>query len=102
MEAELQKIRDARQATFWLPVKAWLMGGVALVLAFALPPLVLILAPLFYYLMFVRIRNTARLPCPRCHKAFGSESRFPLGYGGLTCQNCGLHLYAKEGDSERW
>ena len=43
--------------------------------------------------VYSRIRDAARIPCPRCGEPFGSDWEYPLGVGSTHCQNCDLPLH---------
>lgn len=90
--AQLRKIIEERRAVYRLslPLILCILAGLILstYLAFAGPIFGLLVAAIFYS----RLVTVARIPCPKCGEAFGTNSRLVLGVGAGSCQNCGLVL----------
>ena len=100
MEQELENIRQVRSVAYKLTAKEFLILLAGIALSFALPPLAIIVWLVFVYLLYLRIKYAARIPCPRCKQPFGSSARVPVAVGGVACQNCDLHLYLGEGPAD--
>lgn len=96
MERDLENIRQARSVVFKLKVKDWLILLIGIALSLMVPPLAISVWLGFVYLLLLRIKYVARIPCPRCKEPFGSSARIPIGVGGSACQNCDLHLHLGE------
>ena len=95
MEAQLEKIREARIAVT-MPDKVYVTLIVLAVLAASLHPyLGSIFGITIGVIAYKRINYAAKLPCPNCNHPFGTSKSVALGVGGSTCQNCNQHLYIK-------
>lgn len=96
MDAELQKIREARQRVFRPEGYFGLLLVATVLTGVFLRPVGMALAVMCMWALLQRIKHVAHMPCPRCKKPFGSSSAIPLGIGGPVCAGCGLHLYLSE------
>lgn len=96
MDAELQKIREARQRVFRPEGYFGLLLVATILAGIFLRPVGMVLAVVCIWALLQRIKQAAHIPCPRCKKPFGTSSAIPLGVGGPACVGCGLHLYLPE------
>jgi len=96
MEEQLIKIRQARRDVFFPKGKTLYLLISCFVFGLIYKPIGIVLGIIFMYSLFERIKYTAHLPCPKCGEPFGTKNSFPLGVGGMVCQNCGLSLYVPE------
>jgi len=91
-EDELHIIKQLRSGVYKLDVPILLMIALGAISQVVFP----FIAPLFGLLAFLifyrKLLYVARYPCPKCHASFGCSSKIVLGFGGNTCQNCGLNL----------
>jgi hypothetical protein len=92
MQDELNNIRLARDGINRPTARDLLIWLPALVATFVFPLIGPAVGFILMYFYWLRIKEVARMPCPRCGEPFGSNSRIPFAAGGPTCQSCDLHL----------
>ncbi|MBD3648641.1 MAG: hypothetical protein HUJ31_14580 [Pseudomonadales bacterium] len=96
MDEQLKNIQKARAGVF-MPTGAF---GLALVVTFGggyfFQPIGVLGGLAMMVVVLQRLKKAAHLPCPRCGDRFGAKGDFVLGVGGMTCQNCDLHLHIEQ------
>ncbi len=89
---QLSKINKARNGLYQLDFISIVLIAAVLISGGLMP----IMAPLFGLLLFAllyhKLIRVARMPCPRCRKPFGTNSKVVIGFGTEECESCELPL----------
>jgi len=92
IQEEIEQLKEKRQKVFHLDFPFSISILLGLVCYFYIPQISWFFGILAFIFFYKKMFNVVRIPCPRCKKAFGTDSKFVLSIGPNKCQNCGLDI----------